>query len=50
MLQRAASNARGKQQPVQFTERKEQDSGISLQHLYAVIAHVAHDDASLAVN
>ena len=35
---------------VQFTERKEQDSGISLQHLYAVIAHVAHDDAPLAVD
>jgi hypothetical protein len=46
-----AASRRGGDGLVQFTKLKRQDrSGGSLQHLYAVIAPVAHDDAALAVD
>ena len=35
---------------VKFTERKAGEGGCSLQHLYAMIAILAHDDAPLVID
>jgi hypothetical protein len=35
---------------VKFTERTAREGGCSLQHLYAMIVDLAHDDAPLAVD